>query len=59
MYSGIGHRISSLGRTSDLLRVVRDGRPGTAMTPWKGLISDDDIRTIARYVKQLSPDAPR
>jgi hypothetical protein len=26
------------------------------MTPWKGIVSDDDIRAIARYVKQLSTD---
>jgi len=24
------------------------------MTPWKGLISRDDIRDIARYIKQTS-----
>jgi ABC-type amino acid transport substrate-binding protein len=47
------------GSEDDFVRIVLTGRPGTAMTPWKGLISDDDIRTIARYVKQLSPDAPR
>ena len=29
------------------------------MTPWKGLISDDDIRAIVRYVKQLSTDPAR
>jgi cytochrome c553 len=27
------------------------------MTPWKGIVSDDDIRAIARYLKQLSTDA--
>jgi len=47
------------GSEEDFLRVVRDGRPGTAMTPWKGLISDDDIRAIVRYVKQLPTDAAR
>ena len=47
------------GSEEDFLRVVRNGRPGTAMTPWKGLISDDDIRAIVRYVKQLSTDVAR
>jgi len=42
------------GTEDDFLRVVQKGRPGTAMTPWKGLISDDEIRKIARYIKQLS-----
>ena len=29
------------------------------MTPWKGLISEDDIRAIARYIKQLATDPAR
>jgi len=44
------------GSEDDFLKVVRNGRPGTAMTPWKGIVSDDDIRAIARYLKQLSTD---
>ena len=42
------------GTEDDFLLIVRNGRPGTAMTPWRGLIADDDIRNIARYVKGLS-----
>jgi ABC-type amino acid transport substrate-binding protein len=41
------------GTEDDFLRVVRNGRLGTAMTPWKGLIDDEDIRNIARYIKGL------
>jgi len=41
------------GTEDDFLRIVRNGRPGTAMTPWRGLIGDDDIRNIARYIKGL------
>jgi ABC-type amino acid transport substrate-binding protein len=44
------------GSEADFLRIVQNGRPGTAMTPWKGLIPEDDIRSIARYVKHLSTD---
>jgi hypothetical protein len=29
------------------------------MTPWKGIISDEDIRYIARYIKHLSADPDR
>jgi ABC-type amino acid transport substrate-binding protein len=47
------------GSEEDFVRIVRNGRPGTAMTPWKGLIADDDIRAIAQYLKQLSTDAAR
>ncbi|HEY7647528.1 MAG TPA: transporter substrate-binding domain-containing protein [Methylomirabilota bacterium] len=44
------------GTEADFVRLVQNGRPGTAMTPWKGLISEDDIRSILRYVKQLSTE---
>ena len=44
------------GSEDDFLRIVQTGRPGTAMTPWKGIIPDDDIRGIARYIKQLPKD---
>jgi polar amino acid transport system substrate-binding protein len=43
------------GSEADFLRIVRNGRPGTAMTPWKGLISDEDIVDIGRYIKALAP----
>src|SRR5262249_11994542 len=42
------------GSEDDFLRIVENGRPGTAMTPWKGLIPRDDIRNIPRYIKQMS-----
>jgi mono/diheme cytochrome c family protein len=45
------------GSEDDFLKIVRNGRPGTAMTPWKGIVSDDDIRAIARWVKQLPSEA--
>lgn len=44
------------GSEDDFLRIVQTGRPGTGMTPWKGIIADDDIRGIARYIKQLPKD---
>ncbi|PWU19586.1 MAG: hypothetical protein C5B48_13375, partial [Candidatus Rokuibacteriota bacterium] len=47
------------GTEDSFLRVVREGRPGTGMTPWKGIISDEDIRNIARYIKQLPPEEGR
>jgi ABC-type amino acid transport substrate-binding protein len=47
------------GSEDDFLRVVRNGRPGTGMTPWKGIISDEDIRGIARYLQQISTDPDR
>ena len=47
------------GTEDDFLRIVQNGRPGTAMTPWKGIISDEDIRNIARYIKQRSTGSNR
>ena len=47
------------GSEADFVRVVQTGRPGTGMTPWKGLISEEDIRAIARYIKQLATDSAR
>jgi cytochrome c55X len=39
------------GRSADALRVViRDGRPGTAMPPWQGLVSDADIDVLVRIL---------
>ena len=35
------------GRSPDALRaVIRDGRPGTAMPPWQGQVSDADIDAL-------------
>ena|SRR5438445_11060890 len=47
------------GTEDDFLRIVRKGRAGTGMTPWKGLISDEHIRDIARYIQQLSGESGR
>lgn len=45
------------GTEDDFLRIVQQGRSGTAMTPWKGIISENEIRNIARYIKQLSTNS--
>jgi hypothetical protein len=29
------------------------------MTPWKGLISEEEIRNIAQYIKSLAAEAER
>ena len=47
------------GTEGDFVRIVQNGRPGTGMTPWKGIISDEEIRHIARYIKELPTDADR
>ena len=35
-----------------LTATILDGRPGTAMPPWKGLLSDQDVRWIIDYLRE-------
>lgn len=35
-----------------LFLIIKEGKPGTAMPPWKPLLSDDDIRQIVHYLKE-------
>jgi cytochrome c55X len=35
-----------------LTAAILDGRPGTAMPPWRGLLSDQDVRWIVDYLKE-------
>ena len=39
-------------------RVILDGRPGTAMPPWRGLVSEDDARWIAQQLRDGFPNEP-
>ncbi|RMH20607.1 MAG: hypothetical protein D6698_03900 [Gammaproteobacteria bacterium] len=34
-----------------LLKAIRQGRPGTAMVPWDGLLTDQEITAIADYIE--------
>ena len=39
-------------RTDDmLLFVIRNGRPGTRMPPWKGVLTDDKIGAIIAFLR--------
>lgn len=38
-----------------LAGVILDGIPGTAMPPWRGLLSEDDARWIAGKLKEGFP----
>jgi mono/diheme cytochrome c family protein len=40
---------------ADLIDVVANGLPASAMPYWKGTLSDADIRDVIAYVKSLSP----
>jgi len=37
---------------TDLLTTILNGRPGTAMPPWRGVINEDDARYIIRLLRE-------
>lgn len=41
-------------RLEDVERVVRDGIEGSTMTPFRGKLTDAQIRAVAQYVLDLS-----
>ena len=45
----------SLPTDDDLMKVVADGVPGTAMMGWSDLLSEAERRAIVAHVKTLSP----
>jgi len=44
------------GTDAEFLNLVRNGRSGTAMPAWKGILSDTEIMQIRAYIKQLPKD---
>ena len=41
---------------AELARIVLDGIPGTAMPPWRPLLSEDDAAWIADYLIEGRPE---
>lgn len=41
--------------TPDMVKVIADGVPGTMMMPFKGRLTEAQIRDLARYVRSLDP----
>ena len=39
----------------DIALIILDGVPGTAMPPWRPLLSEDDALWIADYLKGVTP----
>lgn len=42
-------------KTGDMVKVITDGVPGTMMMPFKGRLTETQIRDLARYVRSLDP----
>lgn len=40
-----------------LVHVILNGRPGTAMPPWRPFLGENEARWIARRLKEGFPDA--
>lgn len=38
---------------AELLKIIENGKPPTAMIAWKGQLSDEEIRHVLAYVKTL------
>jgi mono/diheme cytochrome c family protein len=44
------------GRSAEQLRlVVREGRPGTLMPPFEGILSDAEIDDVVAYLQSFRP----
>lgn len=40
---------------ADIIRIIKDGNPGTSMPPWKRF-SDDEVKALVDYLKKFSPE---
>ena len=45
-------------KTADMIKVITDGVPGTVMMPFKGRLTEEQIRDLARYVRALDKKLP-
>lgn len=39
---------------AELLKIIREGHPNSAMTKWTGILSGEDMRNVLAYIRQLS-----
>ena len=43
----------------ELATIIRHGLPGTPMPPWKAMLSDEEARWLAEFMKTESGDGSR
>ncbi len=59
MKGGLGrpltHQALAPSDRETLALIILDGVPGTAMPPWRPLLSEDDALWIADYLKGVTP----
>ncbi len=48
--------LTAAGNTSDqeLLEIIQNGRPGTAMPAWKGGLSSQEMQDVLTYIRSFS-----
>lgn len=51
--SFVGRKWKHGTKTADMIKVITDGVPGTAMLPFEGRLTEQQIRDLARYVRSL------
>lgn len=44
---------AGLPADADLVRIIREGLPGTGMTSWKKILSDQQIKRLVHYIKKF------
>jgi mono/diheme cytochrome c family protein len=49
----VGRKWKHGTKTADMIKVVTNGVPGTAMMPFEGRLTEQEIRDLARYVRSL------
>ncbi len=49
----VGRKWKHGTKTADMIKVITDGVPGTAMLPFEGRLTEQQIRDLARYVRSL------
>jgi mono/diheme cytochrome c family protein len=55
MKLGGGNVARSFPNIADQIKVVKEGRAGTAMPAWQSVLSDDDITAVSRYEREVLP----
>jgi cytochrome c oxidase cbb3-type subunit II len=51
--SNLAEKAAEAKNTEKWEAIIRDGKPGTAMPPWKGSLSPQQIQDVLTYIKTL------
>ena len=39
---------------AELMNIIKEGHPNSAMTKWTGVLSEEDMNNVLAYIRQLS-----